>query len=167
MINQAWKPQLSSMCFFQHHLHSCSFPEENVCRTRSRGDTCRRTAGAINHAISNGPYSVLATVLCIILKCGQEVSATVMKASSQHVSNNVLCAIHCDYNKYITGNITLLTCISGFQVWILTWTLRILRGSWFFSVHSQIFPHIIPRKSPYVPVSGHYSLMNLQFKAIL
>jgi len=60
LINQAWKSQLSSICFFQHHLQSCSFPEENVFRTRSRRDTCRRAAGTIGHVISNGPYLVLA-----------------------------------------------------------------------------------------------------------
>jgi hypothetical protein len=104
LINQTRKSELWSKYLFIHHLYSCSFPQETCCWTRCGGDTCRRAAGEIDHAISNGQYPVLATVLCIILKCGQEVSATVLKMSGQHVSNNVLCTIHCDYNKHVTGN---------------------------------------------------------------
>lgn len=60
-----------------HNLRSFSFPEEDGCRTSDR-DTCRGGGGgAVSHAIDSGPYWMLAAVLCTILKCGQEISASV------------------------------------------------------------------------------------------
>ena len=132
---------------FKHHLHSCSFPDENVWTKRTWGDTCRRTEGVRDHAVSNGPYSVLATVLCIILKCGQEVSAKFLKTSANtflimFYVQSIVIIINTLLETY--KNIILLTCILGCQVWILTWTLRILRGFMVFL-------------NPFANISSYYS----------
>lgn len=86
-----WVEHFHFMYILSHFfILYCSFPEEGCCRARcwrnTSACTCRVKPG---HDTDNGPCTMLATVPCSILKCGQEVSVCVTDTEGKEASCNV------------------------------------------------------------------------------